>query len=98
MPSLVAISEATTEINRRAESAPQALSGPNRSDQIGLIKSGHVTLRTMVIPLSENWSFTKNFFTIFVPKTGFFVDTFTLLFFFDLMDNLITGDFCPKNR
>ena len=37
MPSLVAISQATTEINRGAESAPpQALSVSNRPGQIGL--------------------------------------------------------------
>ena len=64
----------------------------------GQTKGGHVTLRTMVLSLSETQSFTKKIFIIFIPKTGRFDDKSTLLFFFDLMDNLITDDVCPENR
>ena len=40
----------------------------------------------------------EKIFTIFVPKTDLFNDTFTLSFFFDLMENLLSGDVCPENR
>ena len=57
------------------------------------------TLETMVLLLSKNQKYPKNFFTIFVPKKlVVFDDKFTLLFFFNLIKNFIIGDVCTENR
>ena len=82
MPSLVAISQATTETNRGgAESAPQALSVLNRPGQIGLN-------RTLFKILQEN----------LITRKGGGVPCKRLLFGNCSQRNVILGNSCKEAR